>query len=97
MQSKSKFFINIQLKIVIPVVFDNYSIFLSEYYSVIAVMFKVVILFPHSRWTHLGYVRKLPVTWGKAVEFNMYSGFLHQLQLASYGFTSIWQKKCKKN
>ena len=31
-----------------------------------------------------GHVRMLPVTWGCAVVFAGYSGFLHQLQLASH-------------
>ena len=31
-----------------------------------------------------GHVRKLPVTWGKAVVFAGYSGFLHYIQLASH-------------
>ena len=31
-----------------------------------------------------GQVRKLPVTWGKAVVFTKYFGFLHYLQLANH-------------
>ena len=31
-----------------------------------------------------GHARKLPVTWGHAVVFDGYSGFLHQLTLASH-------------
>ena len=42
-----------------------------------------------------GNVRKLPETWGYAVVFTGYSGFLHQLQLASHD--AVWQKKWKKN
>ena len=37
-------------------------------------------------------VRKLPVTWGKAVFFAGYSGFLHYLQLASLELAAIWPK-----
>ena len=33
--------------------------------------------------SHPDYVRKLPVTWDKAVVFAGYYGFLHQLQLAT--------------
>ena len=36
-----------------------------------------------------GHVRKLPVTWGKAVFFTGYSGFLHYLQLASHELATI--------
>ena len=36
-----------------------------------------------------GHVRKLPVTWGKAVVFAGYSGFLHYLQLASHELATI--------
>ena len=31
-----------------------------------------------------GHVRNLPITWDEAVFFAGYSGFLHQLQLASH-------------
>ena len=45
-----------------------------------------------------GHVRKLPVTWGQAVVFAGYSGFLHHLQLASHDYmAAIWQKKVTKN
>ena len=46
--------------------------------------------------SHPGHVRKLPVAWGKAVVFTGYSGFLHQLQLASHNLAAIWQKKSRK-
>ena len=36
-----------------------------------------------------GHVRKLPVTWGWAVIFAGYSGFLHYLQLASHELATI--------
>ena len=36
-----------------------------------------------------GHVRKLPVTWGWAVVFAGYSGFLHYLQLASHELATI--------
>ena len=36
-----------------------------------------------------GHVRKLPVTWGQAVVFAGYSGFLHYLQLASHELATI--------
>ena len=36
-----------------------------------------------------GLVRKFPVTWGKAVVFAGYSGFLHYLQLASHELATI--------
>ena len=36
-----------------------------------------------------GYVRKLPVTWGKVVVFAGYSGFLHYVQLASHELATI--------
>ena len=36
-----------------------------------------------------GHVRKLPVTWGKAVVFAGYFGFLHYLQLASHELATI--------
>ena len=39
---------------------------------------------------------KLPVTWGYVVAFGGYSGFLHQLQLASHELAAIWQKKWRK-
>ena len=35
------------------------------------------------------HVRKLPVTWGQAVVFAGYSGFLHYLQLASHELATI--------
>ena len=41
----------------------------------------------------LGQVRKLPVTCGSMVIFTGYSGFIHQLQLASCDLAAIWQKK----
>ena len=44
---------------------------------------------------HPGHVRKLPVTWGKAVVFARYSGFLRPLQLASHDSVAIWQKSDK--
>ena len=34
-------------------------------------------------------MRKLPVTWGQAVFFAGYSGFLHYLQLASHELATI--------
>ena len=43
--------------------------------------------------SHLGYVRKLLVTWGYVVVFAVYSGFLHLFQLASHNVAAIWQKK----
>ena len=36
-----------------------------------------------------GHVGKLPVTWGQAVVFAGYSGFLHYLQLASHELAII--------
>ena len=36
-----------------------------------------------------GHVRNLPVTWGYAVVFAEYSGFLHYLQLASHKLATI--------
>ena len=38
-------------------------------------------------------MRKLPVTWCKAVVSAGYSGFLQQLQLASHELVAIWQKE----
>ena len=40
-----------------------------------------------------GHVRKFPVTYGLAVVFAGYSGFLHQLLLASHDLAVQWQKK----
>ena len=34
--------------------------------------------------SRLGQVRMLPATWGWAVVFTRYSGFLHQLKLAGH-------------
>ena len=45
--------------------------------------------------SHPGHVRKLPVTWGKAVVFAGYSSFFHQLQLASHDFVARWLKVMK--
>ena len=42
--------------------------------------------------SHLGSVKKLPVTWCKAVGFDGYSGFLHQLQLAIHDSAAVWHK-----
>ena len=36
-----------------------------------------------------GFVMKLTVTWGYAVVFAAYSGFLHHLQLANYELAAI--------
>ena len=36
-----------------------------------------------------GHVRKLPVTWGKAVVFAGYSGFLHYIQVARHELATI--------
>ena len=46
--------------------------------------------------SHPGHVRKFSVTWGYAVVFAGYSGSLHQLQLAIYDQTAIWQKTITK-
>ena len=49
---------------------------------------------PLSRFeSHPGHVRRLPVTLSHALVFDWYSGFLHQLQLASRGLAAIWQRK----
>ena len=40
--------------------------------------------------------KRLPATWGKVVVFARYSGFLHQLKLASHDLASIWQRKWRK-
>ena len=42
---------------------------------------------------HPRHAKKLPLTWGLAVVYAGYSGFLHQLQLASHDLAAIWQKK----
>ena len=39
-----------------------------------------------------GHVRRLPVTWGYAVAFAEYSGFLRSLQQASHELAAIWHK-----
>ena len=44
----------------------------------------------------LSHVRKLPVTWGEAVIFAEYSGFLHYLQLASHELATIGHKCDRK-
>ena len=46
--------------------------------------------------TWMGQVRKLPVTWGTAVVFARYSGFLHHLQLAGDDSAALRQKKSWK-
>ena len=43
--------------------------------------------------SRLGQVRKLTVALGCDVVFAGFSGFLHQLKLASHGLAAIWQKK----
>ena len=43
-----------------------------------------------------GHVRKLPLTWGWAVVFVGYSGFLHYLQLASHELATIGKTVTKK-
>ena len=40
-----------------------------------------------------GHEETLPLTRVKAVVFAWFSGFLHQLQLASHDVPAIWQKK----
>ena len=44
-----------------------------------------------------GHVGKLPVTWGQAVVFAGYSGFLHYLQLASHELAIIGINVTKNN
>ena len=44
-----------------------------------------------------GHVRELPVTWGSAVVFAGYSGFLHYIQLASHELATIGINVTKNN